>query len=1249
MRPVRLPWPVLAVALLSLGGCRSHSFDPPPPPNTKGFWFATVPGDHVITGPEREFVWTFDNQGLYRVELSGASQAVAGLPPVASVEGVVASGQQAWAVVGTLGKQALYLISPARGGGGKPMAQELLGKADSIKLYPGAADPPTAWARVATGPTERRLYQLEGESGSLERKVEFEGIHEVYPAADGRQAWVIATRAVESDQQEKHLYHVRVQASGAPLVRCLSRADARLVQVANPKVADPNVGPLAIESVQLADSGTAVWVRPLDTKGVFFVAGGELAEPAPRLLGDRLFDERNLAYDAGGLRVWACPRDRGELHLLVVKNNKAQAQQVLRGESIASRDLQASSTTGPSAWLWVRTTAGKLLFIPPGAAEPVARTGTLPPDAEFILVSAGREHAWVWSSKPPGLFLVDRNGQTQRYRSPVGTARVLSLERLGDSNVAWARTEAPGGVHRVNTALEVVSVKNLDDRKVRALTLPPSPDQPVGVRLRAYQLFFVGPDGKLLHDEPLNTGPIQQIRPGARSRHGWLETGDENHVFGTADELSSLRVQFDDQVLESARAAPEELRAAPWRSGFVAQVVLGWPAGASLNAAVALTVYDAKGNKVAAGTSESTALEGRTEAVQVPLTWSGPREVWRQPHRVELRVSSSNGSDLRVSWDGVRFTQPRLTRRFWMTFAACLVLVSLLAALGWLIVASRSTTGWVVLLLSLLGTLGSGFLTRFLDELERHDIDTRWLIGVLVGAFLIFLVVGIIRLALFRVLVRIFPFNVLAPLVLRLGRIRRGMFRDYAARLQRETDRARQGPPLERYCPLPATVEEPASPLAGPAPADRAELILRYLTDPQIDRRAHVYIESVGGHGKTALIREVVSRAVRRFLGSGPCPPLPVLLSAAPGEIGKVRLDRWLEQKIDDALGADSFPTEVLQAQLRFGDFFVVLDGLPEMGIDPGALRNFLVGEYGERVRLLLAGRPSEGYADALASADRVVIVKPEPLSPDQRDAFVAHYGGQPLRPALAALCARDAQSSPLLVRLAMLEEVQTPFELFQRAVPWLLRSPDDPEAATVVRAAAQLCVETCWRSGGRAVDSAQVRAEQRGILKRLVASALLIDSPGVAASRRKEFYHVQALDWFTAQGLVMGLVQGSDDKPLPLGRLLTLAAGQHRFREGGRSLFQMCVAVLGEDLGPALREELNRWVALPSRDPLTVQQVVESIHPSVQDELRQRLANVTEVKVALVEAIRLSDENLDLQRHLFVALVPLLWPRVGD
>jgi hypothetical protein len=880
----------------------------------------------------------------------------------------------------------------------------------------------------------------------------------------------------------------------------------------------------------------------------------------------------------------------------------------------------------------------------------------------------------------PGLFLVDRQGQTRAYDQPLRTAQVLSLGRWADSTTAWAYS-ADARAHRVNTALEVVTVQlPPGSPRVSQLALSSALDQPVGVRLHTYQLVFVDDQGKPLHDRPLNTGPVLKIHPGAVPRHGWLETDDEIEVFGTASELPRLRVEFDGHALESDRAAPEYLQAVPWRPDFRAQVVPGWSARASLAATLTLTVYDAEGKEVATGTSRRAVLDGSEKPIEVPLSWSGSRGVLGRPHTVELGIAGDNGSNLRIRWDEVRFTQPLLNRQFGMTALACVVLVSLLVLVGWLIVAYRSTTGWVVFLISSGSLLSGGLFGSFLKELERYDINTTALMVVLVVAFVGLLVWGIFQRSLFRVLVRIFPFNFLAPLWLRLGWVRRGMFFEAAERLRDEISRARQATPVEQYLSLPAQVVQPADPLPGSNPNDPAGLIANYLSHRSLDRRAHVYVESLGGLGKTALLREAVSRAVGPFfdvgVGSPPdtrigrllhrlkwivaarqCPPLPVLLSAAPGEIGKLRLDKWLEQKIDEVLGADSVSAEILQAQMRSGDFVVVLDGLAEMGVEPAALRTFLVSEYGERVRLLMAGRPNPAYLDALAGGDRVVIVKLEPLSPDQHDDFRGNYGGAALPASLGALCGRDSAPSPLLVRLALLPEVRTPFDLLERALPWLLRCADEPGSADAVRAAAQLCVESCWGSGGRALDSAQARSEQVAILKRLVAAGLLVDSRSGMALRWKEFVPVGALDWLTARALAMGLVVGSDGKPAPLGRLLTQAAGRPSFREQGRNLFEMCVAVLEPDkLRTALDEELNRWLALPSFEPLTVELVVESSHQALQEELRRRLAvpwrlgnSVTEVKVALGEAIRLSAAAIDQQCHLFLKLLGHLWPHVGD
>ncbi|HEX5272880.1 MAG TPA: HEAT repeat domain-containing protein, partial [Gemmataceae bacterium] len=144
-----------------------------------------------------------------------------------------------------------------------------------------------------------------------------------------------------------------------------------------------------------------------------------------------------------------------------------------------------------------------------------------------------------------------------------------------------------------------------------------------------------------------------------------------------------------------------------------------------------------------------------------------------------------------------------------------------------------------------------------------------------------------------------------------------------AARLR--DDRDRTG--YEEYVPLPADVRSESRPEPIDS-ADPAAVILARLTGAD-GPKGSVLIEAPAGTGKSALVREVVSRALGQFKAD-PTRPLPVLPAGGSGSV---------EAMIAAAL---AYSAEAVAGLLDAGRLLLVLDAASEAGPSAEVLAAFV-------------------------------------------------------------------------------------------------------------------------------------------------------------------------------------------------------------------------------------------------------------------------------------------------------------------
>jgi HEAT repeat protein len=458
-----------------------------------------------------------------------------------------------------------------------------------------------------------------------------------------------------------------------------------------------------------------------------------------------------------------------------------------------------------------------------------------------------------------------------------------------------------------------------------------------------------------------------------------------------------------------------------------------------------------------------------------------------------------------------------------------------------------------------------------------------------------------------------------------------------AARLRDDRDRAG----YEEYIPLPADVRSESH----PAPAHCAEpaaAILARLTSAD-GPRGNVLIEAPAGTGKSALLREVVSRALDRFKADPATGRLPVLL-AGGGES--------VEAMTEAALAPLLSSQESLGALLTTGRFVLVLDGVSESGPCAEVLAAFVNGPHGATTPLLIAARPGHGFGRALRG-DRWMTVAPKALDAESLGKFTAAYAGSPPPDSILTACrGPDGGYLPRLVRMAMVvsPRADAPISAASLYRDFFLRSlegqlPAEAERIKRLDEASRWCLETYWRDGLRLL-----RHDPTDPLQRSLRQAGLLVAVGAGPNPNEVvFADATMQSYLTAHGLAAQDRQGYKQLPRPTddtnlapwdrARVLLRAAADSE-------LFRLCLATFTpkKDVREWLRDELRRW-ADGYADDLPRRKVLAAVPSS----LAGRLGELRGARNVLVEATRAafeSDEVADSTEalgSLYAGVAPLV------
>jgi ABC-type branched-subunit amino acid transport system substrate-binding protein len=603
-----------------------------------------------------------------------------------------------------------------------------------------------------------------------------------------------------------------------------------------------------------------------------------------------------------------------------------------------------------------------------------------------------------------------------------------------------------------------------------------------------------------------------------------------------------------------------------------------------------------------------------------------------------------------------------------LTVIAALIVIILFAVLArWFHVgASR----WVPLLTTIVlsGSLQSGWIPWLAEE--RGLFFT-----IVIAVFLVAIISGGLSPRMFREIARIQPFQLIASLVLRSSRFRRRYFRDYINDLSLVLD-GQKIDAREKYVPIPALIHERGNvePTLEPEPAGRIKEIL---VNRRPKARKHVIIEAPGGHGKSALFREVI-RSMCDAHRNNHRIPLPVLCSDSGGEIEKMVARALAESHIDN-----SFLKEMLEA----GDFVIFIDDPSEMMVKAETIKTLVKSTAGRHSRLVVAMRPDENLRKAFEVSVSWTRFEPLPLTEKTLAEFVKVYGRSSLDDSVKEACrSRGGNYLQILVKLAIIigdeKGVTSKKDLYRRALNRLLMNKFGSELADKIDGMAiDLCLKTYWENGSRQLAYTRRDNEDRRTIKLLRTAGILIDTDSIHLKVEGDepetvrFFHDSIQSYLTARGLD-DLPESEKDK-----NVLWKAAGHEQFLDASideqaasqSELFEMCVEVFNnkDKLLKDMVRDLSDWADQYGSD-LTKNKVLEAVpsdtsDPSKPVDLRKQTDDLTpgdygagfalkkavcvclgyadcESRDVSYHAVRVNGNNLRYIAKLYSGLAPITW-----
>ncbi|EPX64424.1 hypothetical protein D187_005558 [Cystobacter fuscus DSM 2262] len=952
--------------------------------------------------------------------------------------------------------------------------------------------------------------------------------------------------------------------------------------------------------------------------------------PAPLLDG---VEVRQLVPSPEGDRLWVVealsPEDgnSGGLHLVDIQGRRL----LPRGPLFSGNKLLVSMTRSGRVWLVTRTGGAYLLEDDGRILAGQEGVLSLPDDSEkgfeeILTHPLGTgDEVLLWAR---GVFHLRARGGLVRAAALLGGMEVRSLDVESNGQRAWLQSNEDGNLYFVSLT---------EDRYLEAHFV-----------LKSYRVWFVFPVGDGMHawiqavPASFACVPITGVGAGLALKGGALRVGRDRQV-SIQGWLKHWAPLHTDAVEEG--------------------VDLDWP-GRSLAArsggVMDVTIWDA--HRPESPVAQVT-RSYREEAPPPRLNWYLPNPLLGEhPYDVSFEYHDELGTSSRLVVHGVHFTAPLLEQRWFRTALACLVATLFFVVPMVLLPRTRLIRQWVPFSTWLVNVLGGGGLA--LSGVARDlRIHFPVLVGVLCAEMILCLVAGAFSPAVFRLLACTKPFQWLVPLGLELPATRRRIFGDYVRHMHRKLETSRRQSNDERFVSMPVDFLEggtsfPLHEDTGqrasclPDSWEPAEGIFLCLTHPEPRHRGSVLIESAGGRGKSALLREVVRLMLVGF-EKNPSLPLPVLCDSR---------SRDLEDAAFQALEVNPLPREVHEALLLRGDYVLVVDGLTESALSAEALRGFVEGKYGEVVRLLLTSRRHLGFQQALEASPRWLRAEPRRLDEQVLARFVSAYAGQE-EGALSGEVKRACQGPdgtylPILVRLALLFGGGSGrcgvAELYESAFRGLLRrsTVSGEEDTELLSWAGDFCLRTYWANGIHLLRYRDSPEQEK--LQRLLKAGVLIPADlnlkGGQTPAQVCFFHDSMQSYLTARGLFARAYTAETwDFLWRAAASPIFATSQSEFDSGsGSELFQMCLQVFGPEqkLRHELRRQLLEWAQTHDED-LMKRDLVEAVPEELRPRMRAIMASNGELSPSstLRLATEVCSENLQRLGSLYMRVASLLWP----